>query len=477
MAGDRYLFHPFNRGEPSTKEDRKRYVRWAVAGILVLVLGLCVIGSVLSPKSPVPSRSEPPMPAEPSVSAASSLDPKPLPVAPVAPPAQVQVPQPRPPELPIEQLSVVTGTIGKRGTLYDALLSKNISPTLITMVVTKLRPLVDFGRCQPGDRFTLWFRQDGTLAKATYVTSPLDVYVVDQEGDDYVAYKDEVPVERYLVRLSGEIDCSLFEAINRLNEQDYLAVQFSEIFAWEIDFYQDVRVGDRFAIVVEKIYKDGEFIKYGPVWAAAYQTRSDLYRGFRFEESPGEWGYFDEEGHSLQKAFLRAPLQFRRISSGYTRCRRHPILGGLRPHYGIDYAAPTGTPVWAVADGVVVEKARNKAYGLYVSIRHPQGYRTYYGHFSRFARGVKKGLHVKQKQVIGYVGATGYATGPHLDYRLKRYGKYRNPLKEKFPAGRPIASGHMERFTEHRDGLLTVLEDDTFVRQEWDGIEELRRGA
>jgi murein DD-endopeptidase MepM/ murein hydrolase activator NlpD len=365
---------------------------------------------------------------------------------------------------PLETLNIIEGEIGKSGTLYDALIMKKVSHQLIEIIISHLRPLVDFQKCDRKDRFTLWINDDGTLVKFTYRSGPLDIYEILKKEDRYSAHKKEIQVDRYLVKICGKIRSSLFEAINEIKEQDQLAIDSADIFAWEIDFYKDLQSGDQFKILVEKIYKGEEFIHYGKILAAEYQTNSRVYRGFYFEGSDGKGDYFDEKGYSLKKAFLRAPLQYSRISSRFSHSRRHPILGGLHPHYGIDYAAPQGTPIWSVADGVIVEKGRSRAYGWYLVIRHPNGYTTYYGHLSKFAKGIRKGTHVEQKQIIGYVGSTGLATGPHLDYRLKRNGRYRDPLKEKFSEGIPVQKQDLKRYMESKETFLNILEDDSFTQ-------------
>jgi murein DD-endopeptidase MepM/ murein hydrolase activator NlpD len=185
--------------------------------------------------------------------------------------------------------------------------------------------------------------------------------------------------------------------------------------------------------------------------------------------------YYNEKGISLRKAFLKAPLRFMRISSRFTHARRHPILGGVFPHYGVDYAAPIGTPVWAVGDGVVVQCGWNGGFGKQVILRHRNGYMTFYGHLSNFAQGIKKGVSVKQKQIIGYVGSTGLSTGPHLDYRLAKDGRFRNPLRETFSSGMPIEKKEIGPFKEKRDEMLTWLQGDHFYKKRMEERIDLER--
>ena len=180
----------------------------------------------------------------------------------------------------------------------------------------------------------------------------------------------------------------------------------------------------------------------------------------------GSCDFFNEEGVSLRKAFLKTPLRFDRISSRFSGARRHPILGGMRPHYGVDYAAPMGTPVWAVADGTVLSGKWNGGFGKQVVLRHMNGYKTYYGHLSRYGPGIRRAARVKQKQIIGYVGTTGFSTGPHLDYRLSKNGGFRNPLEEIFPAGTPIRKEDLEGFHRIKDNIVNWLNEKGFEQME-----------
>jgi murein DD-endopeptidase MepM/ murein hydrolase activator NlpD len=239
-----------------------------------------------------------------------------------------------------------------------------------------------------------------------------------------------------------------------------LTISFAEILAWEIDFYKDVKEGDRFKVVVEKVYKGDQFIRYGTIHALEYQGGSNVVRGIEYQGA-----YYHENGTSLRRAFLKAPLRFNRISSRFSYARKHPILGGTLPHYGVDYAAPPGTPMWAVADGVVVSSEWSGGFGNQVILRHMNGYRTYYGHLSRYGPGIRRGVRVKQMQTIGYVGSTGLATGPHLDYRLVKDGGFRNPLKETFPTGVPIGKGEMETFQKRKDEGMASLQGETPFQQ------------
>jgi murein DD-endopeptidase MepM/ murein hydrolase activator NlpD len=237
-----------------------------------------------------------------------------------------------------------------------------------------------------------------------------------------------------------------------------LALRLSDIFGWDVDFALDVRAGDSFKAVVEKRYRNGEFAGYGRIPAAEFINQGETYQGFLFENRDGHPEYYDAKGRSLRRAFLKTPLDYARISSGFTYHRFHPIKKKWCPHPAIDYAAPVGTPVRTVGDGTVLEASRNNGSGKYIKIRHNSSYQTYYLHLSRFAKGIRKGRKVHQGQVIGYVGSTGMSTGPHLDFRMKKNGKYVNPRRVIAPASPPVPREKIEMFRNTVEPLVAQLE-------------------
>jgi murein DD-endopeptidase MepM/ murein hydrolase activator NlpD len=362
------------------------------------------------------------------------------------------------------RLHIIEGKIKGGEAFSQSLSKKKISLRWINLIVSKLRPYVDFRRIRGGESYQLITDEKGEFVKFIYEVSPTEVYEIEKDPKgEYVAKKKKVPLTIYLVKAEGEIHSSLAKAMKDVGEHWSLATAFAEILAWEIDFAQDVREGDRFKVVVEKIYKGDEFIKYGTIYALEYQSGKRIIRGIRFKNR-----YYDEKGYSLEKAFLKAPLKFNYISSGFNRNRRHPIMGGVHPHLGIDYAAPIGTPIWAVADGIVVLCGWVEGYGKQVAIKHPNGYESYYSHLSKYGTGIKVGKRVEQKQIIGYVGVTGFTTGPHLDYRLSKNGQFINPQKETFPIGKPIGQKDMEAFRERKDEVLAWLEEDVSFKKRVD---------
>ena len=218
-----------------------------------------------------------------------------------------------------------------------------------------------------------------------------------------------------------------------------LAAKMNDVLGWDLDFSRDPRRGDVFRIVYEEVYKEGEFVRTGPILACSYEGAGRDLSAYRYTLRGGKTGYYDREASNLQRHLMRAPLNYSRISSGFSYNRMHPVLGRNMPHLGIDYAAPVGTPVWAAGDGTVIDMGRKKGNGRYVRIRHTnRQYETYYLHFSRFAKGLHEGSKVRQGDVVGYVGATGYATGPHLDFRVKKSGSFVNPRTLKLPPAEPV---------------------------------------
>ena len=352
-----------------------------------------------------------------------------------------------------ESLRHVEGKMKKGQGFADSLILAGLPSGEAHTVTVQLAPLLDFRRLKTGDRFTLSFDRENRLARLTYRTGLLEEVRLQRTPGGWEAGEFILPSETRVETVTGEITSSLFESLERLGEKDRLTMDFVDIFAWDIDFSHELRRGDTFRIVMEKIYRDGAFLTYGRILAAEYRDSDELHQAFH-SPGPADGGdYYTPEGESLRKTFLRAPVSYNRISSGYSHRRKHPITRKVSPHLGIDYAAPRGTPVWAPADGVVVSATYDRRNGRKVVLRHPNGYTTYFLHLSRYAKGLKKGKKVRQKDVIGYVGSSGRSTGPHLDYRMKRGGRWRNPLKEKFPPGRPLPEKFSEDFSQYREWL------------------------
>jgi murein DD-endopeptidase MepM/ murein hydrolase activator NlpD len=278
------------------------------------------------------------------------------------------------------------------------------------------------------------------------------------ESDDIRFERIERPVEHTVARFEGEVVSSLFGAVETAGGRPELAIRLAEIFQWDIDFFRDLRQGDRFIVLVDRQLVDGRFYAYGTIFGARFVNGGRILDAYAYRGPDGRLGYYDPDGAPLRKQFLRAPLEFRRISSGFNLNRMHPVHHRRMPHYGVDYAAPTGTPVLATADGVVDFVGRNGGAGKMVRLRHPNSYQTNYLHLSGYARGIRRGARVQQGQVVGYVGSTGWSTGPHLDYRVKHNGRWINPLKLASPAAKPLPDTLLPRYLRHAESMTTVLE-------------------
>jgi murein DD-endopeptidase MepM/ murein hydrolase activator NlpD len=367
--------------------------------------------------------------------------------------------EPPPPPLPDR---VIAGRIAKGQNLSSALRAQDLPRDLVEAICLHLKSVINLRRINPGESFEARLSPEGRFLNLTYTAGPLDVYHLSlTPGGEWIAAKKEIPVDQYWVRVSGEISSSLFDAMDDLGEKDSLIMDFADIFAWEIDFNVDPQPGDRFQMVVEKYFTGDVFVRYGRILYAEYRQEARTHEAVYFE-GPGIRGdYFTPQGESLRKALLRSPLKFTRISSGYSRSRWHPILGGYHPHLGVDYAAPQGTPVWAVADGTVASCGWNGGYGKQVVIRHAKGYQSMYGHLSGYGPGISRGKVVRQKQIIGYVGSTGLATGPHLDFRLLKNGAPRNPLREISPRAPALPRDQMPEFQKRMDPLLSWAGDSS----------------
>jgi murein DD-endopeptidase MepM/ murein hydrolase activator NlpD len=310
---------------------------------------------------------------------------------------------------------------------------------------------------RPGESLHLTHR-DGELFSLERRLSDAETLKVVRAGDALKADVVANPLETRTRTVSGRIDSSLFESVEAAGAHDVTAVALADIFGWDIDFVLDVRPGDTFVVTYQEIWRDGHYLKDGPVLAASFVNQGREYRAVRYTDPSGTTSYYAPDGRSMRKAFLRAPLEFSRVSSGFNTARMHPILNRIRAHKGVDYAAPIGTPVRAAGDGVVRFAGVMGGYGNLVEIEHTHSITTVYGHLSRFARGLHAGTHVTQGTVIAYVGMTGLATGPHLHYEYRVNGVFKNPQTVPLPAASPINAGYAADFHTHADALLASLD-------------------
>jgi murein DD-endopeptidase MepM/ murein hydrolase activator NlpD len=298
----------------------------------------------------------------------------------------------------------------------------------------------------------------GQMHSLTYLTPAGTLFTIERNDGGFKVSEQPAQLEAQPLMASGEIRSSLFAATDAAGLPDAIAIQIAEIFSSHVDFHRDLRRGDRFAVVYEGLYHKGELVKAGRVLAAEFVNQGKSHQAVWFEAGGGQGGYYTPDGRSLRKAFLRSPLEFSRISSGFSLARFHPILQTWTAHRGIDYAAPTGTRVRTTGDGVVTFVGRKGGYGNLVIVQHAGKYSTYYAHLSRFAEGIRAGARVDQGEYIGYVGSTGMATGPHLHYEFHIGGVQHDPLRVTLPEAVPITRELRAAFDTHARPLAHQIE-------------------
>ena len=310
----------------------------------------------------------------------------------------------------------------------------------------------------PGHSFEFGVDGSGKLQRLTYRPARLETVTFERVGDSFEGSKDIVEPDRAVRYKRQTIESSLFGACHKAGLGDAFAIHLAGIFQWDIDFILDIRSGDEFHVLYNEYRKDGKFVRTGEILAAEIINRGESYQAVLYQDASGGQSYYTPDGRNMRKAFLRAPLDYSRISSNFNMRRLHPIHKNTRPHRGIDYAAPPGTDVKAASDGRVVTAGYTRSNGNYVVIRHGQRYRTKYLHLRRIASGIKPGATIKQGQIIGGVGATGLATGPHLHYEFLVDGVHQNPRTVKLPPGDPIGETERAKFQQTATHLLAELD-------------------
>jgi len=351
---------------------------------------------------------------------------------------------------------IVRGVFQKNDSLSASFERAGLDKKLAGAVVGALKGVFDFRKLRPGTSWEAKFNVVGDMVGFTYHYNTLEDYFVQRWGEAYQGYKITGQTDMVVEQLSGRIDASLSKSVWRVGETDQLTQMIADIFAWDIDFYSDVQKGDTWKVMVEKYYYKGRFVKYGRILCASFQGKlvGNLY-AYYFQPPGANAEYYDDKGWSLQKSFLRAPLDTTVVTSKFG-FRMHPIYHQVRKHEGVDYGAPSGTPIWAIASGRVASSGWMGACGNGVILRHDSGYESIYCHMSSVA--VRGGQQVRQKQLIGRVGCTGACTGPHLHFGLKKGGKYMDPTKIKYEPGKPVAAQHQDRWKEARALLKNKLD-------------------
>lgn len=344
----------------------------------------------------------------------------------------------------------------------DAFLQAGLEPAQVGAALHALGGVVDVRRLRPSDTFLLFRSRQGDLQRVEYEDGRSDSRVVlEREDSGFRAGVEQMPVRRYLKKITGTVQDNLYLAVQQAGGNAGLVVNFSDLFAWDFDFATDTRQGDRFEMLVESKVVDGAPGEFGRILCGSYLPAGadKPLEAFHHAWNDGaESGYYLPDGRSVRKFFLKSPLNFRRISSGYTTRRFHPIRKVFRPHLGIDYAAPTGTPVQALGNGKVVFVGWKGGFGRTIQIRHNQTYLTQYGHLSRYAKGLRSGKRVSQGEVIGYVGMSGMATGPHLDFRVQQNGRWVNPLHVKGGESEPLPAAQTEAFQAEVGHLRDLMQ-------------------
>lgn len=361
----------------------------------------------------------------------------------------VYSPAPRQPLQKVQQeyFREITGSIRKGETLFDVFKRYQLSLEDLFRIREASASVHRLRRVCPDQPYTIRVDDQDRVTDFEYWIDDDSVLCITRNETGFTAEKKPVAYEKRLLHVGGTIRDNLIASMGDVRDSLLLALQLSDIFAWDIDFTSDLRNGDTYRIIVEGLYRDGEFRKYGDILSAEFVNDGTVNSAYRYTLD-GEADYFDREGKSLKRAFLKAPLSFRRISSGFSRSRFHPVLKIRRPHQGVDYSASVGTPVSAIGDATVIFAGRKGQYGNLVILRHANGYRTYYGHLSRISKGVRTGRRVAQGEVIGAVGATGLATGPHLHFEMRIGDRPVNPQQVALPRGKSVPSAQQENFQQ-----------------------------
>lgn len=365
-------------------------------------------------------------------------------------------------DINVDSLQIESSTVKRNENLSDILSKNNVEYKDILKLVDRSKDVFDVRKIRRGNTYHILKSEDSLKQTEfmIYEKNRVD-YVVFQIRDSIQVWEGKKEVRRVLDTVSGVVESSLWLALNKKNINPQLALELSDIYSWTIDFF-GIQKGDSFKVYFEQLIVDDDTIGIGQIYAANFKHDNEDYQAYYFvQDSIGE--YFDEKGNSLRKTFLKAPLKYSRISSRFSNSRYHPVLKIYRPHHGVDYAAPSGTPVHTIGDGIVIKKGYQKnGGGNYLKIKHNANYTTLYMHLRGFAKGIHVGQRLKQGDLIGYVGATGLATGPHLDFRVFRNGVAINPLKMKSEPAKPVDSANWNEYQQLIDSLkYFILEPDS----------------
>ena len=357
----------------------------------------------------------------------------------------------------VDSFNVIKGSVKRGQTMGEILYLNHIDHFEINKIVKKSKGIFDVRRVNTGKKYTVICASDSTN-KAQYFIYEIDAtnYVVFDLRGEIDVYKGKKPVTVKLKTASGIIKSSLWLTMEEQKLSPKLTAELSTIYAWTIDFFK-IQKNDGFRVYYEDKYIDGEYIGIGRLLAAEFTHKGQDFYSFYYKENENFGDYYDDEGKTLRKAFLMAPVDYKRISSRYSKRRKHPVTGRWKGHFGTDYAAERGTPIWSTANGTIIAASYTKNNGNYVKVRHNGTYTTQYLHMSKIKPGIRKGVYVKQGDIIGYVGSTGLATGPHVCYRFWKNDKQVDPFKQKLPPGDPIKKENREAYMLAKDSLMKIL--------------------
>ncbi|WP_426414609.1 OapA family protein [Aestuariirhabdus sp. LZHN29] len=373
-------------------------------------------------------------------------------------PAAATIDKPREPQQHWNSVKIKSGS-----TLSTIFRQQGLSPSLLHALVTSSDEGKLLNRVSPGQQIEFLRDSSGELDKIRYVRNRLESVLFTRTDNGFSAEEIIYTPHARQTFAEAEINHSLFLAAQEAGMSETLTMKLANIFGWDIDFALDIRKGDSFRVIYEENYLEGEKISDGGIVAAQFINQGRVYTAVRYTDSKGHTDYYSPDGRSMRKAFLRSPVDFARISSRFNLKRKHPVLNKIRAHRGVDYAASTGTPIRAAGDGKVIHAARKGGFGKAVIIQHGQRYSTLYAHLSKYGRNVRSGKYVKQGQIIGYVGSTGLATGPHLHYEFRENGVHVNPMTVKLPSAKPIAKKERIEFESQTQLLISQLEQPTAI--------------
>ena len=457
-----------NRSQLSFRKRSHNLLRFSVLAVGLTSLGV-VIGKVgehpfgthddpLAPSNQLSATVLPP----PVISLTPSADLAP-PVASLAQPSEPNIPEAVPntsAESPA--LKTVDVTIEKGSSLSKIFAKLSLPSSELDQILKLGSDAKSLTRLRAGESINLELsdEEDGNpqLQRLSYnLGMERTLHILRTEEGDFKAEVEQHPLEYRQALGHGTIHDSFYNAATEAGIAPDIVMQLADIFGWKINFLTDIKDGDSFSILYESVYKNGEQVTTGDILAASFTNNGEVYQAVRYSDSGGNTAYYTPDGKSLERGFLRYPVEFSRISSGFSHARLHPVLNVVREHKGVDFAAPAGTPIRASADGKITFQGWKGGYGKVVMLQHDGVYSTVYGHMSRFEPSLSQGESVKQGQVIGYVGATGYATGPHLHYEFRINGVHQDPLSAKLPEAMPIAANQRARFLSESAQLMTQL--------------------